>query len=112
MDVLHSTLSSPNVAKEAGKCGGWGWVGAEPRAPLRGYSSELQRPFRSFNVCELNVAGSLTSVKPTTTVSVCSLGLLQRQAQTRSIAGSILLPDFKFACDNDNSRKATSKNKS
>lgn len=78
---------------------GGGERGCRAKSAPCGCLSKLQRPFSSSPVCELNVAGSLTSVKPTTTVSVCSLGLLQRQAQIRSIARSILLPDFNFACD-------------
>lgn len=78
---------------------GGGERGCRAKSAPCGCLSKLQRPFSSSPVCELNVAGSLTSVKPATTVSVCSLGLLQWQAQIRSIARSILLPDFNFACD-------------
>lgn len=85
---------------------GGGERGCRAKSAPCGCLSKLQRPFSSSPVCELNVAGSLTSVKPTTTVSVCSLGLLQWQAQIRSIARSILLPDFNFACDK---KKVTSK---
>lgn len=91
MDVLHSTLTSPNVAE-----GRWR-MGRRAKSALCGCFERMQRPSSSFPMCELNVAGSLTSVKPMTTVSVCSLALLQRQAQTRFIARSILLPDFNFA---------------
>lgn len=71
--------------------------GARPRAPSVVVLSVCSDLPALFPVCELDTAGSLTSVKPTTTVSVCSLALLQRQAQIRFIARSILLPDFNFA---------------
>lgn len=56
-------------------------LGAQPRAPSVVVLSECSDLPTLFPVFELNIAGSLTSVKPTTTVGVCSLALLRRQAQ-------------------------------
>lgn len=94
------TFHTPQMSRVLGRGGG-----CRAKSAPCGCLNELQRPLRSSPLFKLNVAGSLTSVKPTTTVSVCSLGRLQRQAQIRSIARSILLPDLNFACDEKKKKK-------